>query len=132
MIVGVTGTRHGVSEMTMHKLRIFLQTNRATELHHGDCIGFDAQAHDLANELGLTTVGHPPLDNKFRAFKATSFSHTPQPYFERNRRIVHSVQHLISAPDKPEAAPGVPCGGTWYTTRYARSIERSYTVITEF
>ncbi len=67
MRVGVTGSRHKRPEATCQKLRKLLTEWGASELHHGDCVGWDEQAHHIAQSLGLKTIAHPPSDDRFRA-----------------------------------------------------------------
>lgn len=42
-------------------LRDLLASHDGATLHHGDAIGADAEAHDIAIALACTIVIHPPL-----------------------------------------------------------------------
>lgn len=117
MIVGVTGSRFARPPATIDRLRAYLIEWGATEIHHGDCQGFDAQAHELAIEMGLRTVAHPPIDPRLRAWKAADAVLEPKPYLDRNKDIVCSVDRMIAAPDGPERARS----GTWATVRFAKA-----------
>lgn len=44
MILGFTGTRQGMTDYQQAQVRRFLVAYQCTILHHGDCIGADAQA----------------------------------------------------------------------------------------
>ncbi len=118
MIVGFTGSRFERPPETIDRLRKLLIERRVTEAHHGDCFGFDAQAHDVCAELGIAIVIHPPNNDTMRAWKHGSIILTPKPYIQRNRDIVLASQKIIAAPDGPEKTRS----GTWSTIRYAKSI----------
>ena len=92
MNVGFTGTRKGLTieqEETLWELldQYWVQN---CSFHHGDCIGADAKAAEVAARLGYNIHMHPPTNQSARAF--TSFSHQvvhlPKGYIERNHDIV--------------------------------------------
>ncbi len=116
MRVGFTGTRKGMTDLQKEAVREVLQELFATEVHHGDCVGADADFHLLAKELGLRIVVHPPQSKRFRAFCEGDESKVALPYLLRNCRIVHAVETLIGTPHgfKP-----LRRSGTWYTIRRA-------------
>ncbi len=72
MKIGFTGTRHGATILQLDFLGTLLGAPDVKELHHGDCVGADAQAHDAvmhAAKLGLAQIYiHPPVDETHRAF----------------------------------------------------------------
>jgi len=115
VILGMTGTRHNITPMQsewLHK-----QLARATELHHGACVGADAAAHQIARDGGLRIVVHPPVDERLMMPRDEFGTWLPaKPYLDRNRDIVDAVDEMIALPDGPERSHG----GTWYTVRYAR------------
>lgn len=122
---GFTGTRHGMTEPQKSAMRQFLRGGLG-ELHHGDCIGADSQAHDIADECGYAIIIHPPKDYKLRAWRKVLL-HMMRPensHFARNRCIVDETVALIATPFDAEEQPK---GGTWYTIRYAR--KRNKTVV---
>ena len=133
--VGFTGTRRGMT--TRQELafqRVLGGLGAVTAFHHGDCIGADYQAHEIAAMLDIPIVIHPPIDGSRRAFCATSTDlaswcvaeiRKPLPYLERNRAIVDASSVLIAVPY--EARGSVPRSGTWSTVRYA--VKRGVTVI---
>lgn len=119
MIIGFTGTRHGMSERQRAEFEKLIIKYRPTEFRHGDCIGADDQAatmvYRLAAEINFTCeiVGHAPVDEAHRAFnKYTYVWRAPKRHFARNRDIVAESEILIAAPitDVPQMF-----GGTWYT-----------------
>lgn len=126
--VGFTGSRVGTTAeqykaMRQEISRAMLGTFEA-EFHHGDCVGSDEEAHDVAWSLGYRIVVHPPTDHKLRAWvqtsdywdKDTDVVLLERPYISRNRDIVDAATLLIATPDGPERARS----GTWATIRYAR------------
>ncbi len=127
MIVGFTGTRNGMSTKqkaglreTLLRLngpsRLAFSQNKTNDFHHGDCIGADAEAHDIAKALGYTIYMHPPTNGKARAYK-DGFALKALPYLKRNQDIVNSSHLLIAAPATQKE---VIRSGTWATIRYAR------------
>ena len=122
--VGITGTRKGVSSARMSKLekqlcKIMDQTGKDIDLHHGDCVGVDADAHSVAVKLGQKVTLHPPDNKKLRAHKnhwRCTFEE-PKPYLERNKDIVNQSKILIGMPIDPNVKSR---GGTWSTIDYAR------------
>ena len=119
MKIGFTGTQHGMSLAQKQHLRRLLIELGATELHHGDCIGADAEAHEMAKGLGLKIVVHPPDNDKKRAFVTHADEwRQPLPYLVRNREIVDSTQFLVAAPLEDNMRVR---SGTWATWRYART-----------
>jgi hypothetical protein len=115
---GFTGTRQGMTEAQKAALRSFLQGGSG-ELHHGDCIGADAEAHGIAMDCGYLPIIHPPSDYSHRAWceAPRHLMKTEKTHFARNRDIVDETTCLIATPAQPEEQPR---GGTWYTIRYAR------------
>ena len=120
MIVGVTGSRFDRPESCVNALRIKLISIGASELHHGDCVGFDRQANNVARSLGIKTVSHPPNNHSFRANCQSDIILPEKPYLERNADIVMAVDFLIAAPDGPEKVRS----GTWSTVRLAKRLNK--------
>ena len=116
MKVGFTGTRRGMSGLQRGRLWELLYERGATELGHGDCVGADSEAHDVARDLALRVVVFPPSDPKFRAWRRGDEARDPAPYLERDRAIVDWADVLVAAPRGPE----VLRSGTWATVRRAR------------
>lgn len=129
MIVGFTGTRNGMTDNQLEALRLLLSTSGVEEVHHGDCVGSDAQFHRIATELGISVVIHPPTNSKLRAFCESTRYEPPKEYLARNRDIVSASDLLVAAPkeaDEPEPGRGQ---GTWSTVRYARRFDRTLRVL---
>jgi hypothetical protein len=117
--IGFTGTKIGMSlrqkELLYHML--LLKMKGVCYFHHGDCIGADDEAANIAWELGHTVVGHPPIDASRRAHNAhTEIWREPQEYLTRNRSIVDESSLLVATPRSDKR---VWRSGTWTTVRYA-------------
>lgn len=118
--VGFTGTQRGLTPPQRARLAYVLQSLAARgfrTLHHGDCIGADAEAHALAVQVGMGVVIHPPENASKRAFCTGDECHPTKPYLERNHDIVDASSLLVACPgDMVEQLRS----GTWATMRYAR------------
>jgi len=124
--VGITATRLGMSNRQIATLKAKLramQKSVCVVLHHGDCVGGDAQADDLAHRLGIQVVIHPadvPSDK--RAYcKGASVVHNPKPPLVRNRDIVNAVGIMFAGPRSKQE---VLRSGTWATVRYCYEVSR--------
>jgi hypothetical protein len=124
--IGFAGTRLGMTSDQMGALREVLAPLRQAVLHHGDAIGADAEAHDIALTLGWKAVIHPPINETWRAHKVASEERPAKPYLVRNRDIVDETELLVAAPAK--AAEHLQ-SGTWATVRYARRLGRPVLVV---
>lgn len=127
--VGFTGTREGLTEQQLKSLEIVLvgEAGRGQlELHHGDCVGADKAAHDLATSHGWLRVVHPPLSWSLRAFCQGDETLPLKPYLERNRDIVDATEVLVACPKEAQRSRG---GGTWHTVWYAASSGREVVVV---
>ncbi len=124
---GFTGTRRGMTAEQKDVLRYFL-TGGSGEFHHGDCIGADSEAHDIADECGYGIIIHPPNNYKERAWREVPLHmmRPELPYMARNREIVSETIALIAAPAEMEEHPR---GGTWSTVRFARKQGRAVILI---
>lgn len=121
-VVGFTGTQIGMTPQQQRRLRLELQSLNVLVLHHGDCHGSDQQAHDIAGELNIRRVIHPPSNDQKRAHCQVSRRDRvlpPRDYLDRNHDIVDEVDLVIAATrlDHEELR-----SGTWATVRYARRI----------
>lgn len=127
MKAGFTGTREGMTEAQWSGVWAVLHQMQVTELHHGDCVGADAQAHQLAQHMGIRIIIHPPLDEKYRAYcRGAEEIRAPKYYFERNRDIVDETSILIGTPLTEHQEES---GGTWYTITYCSKKRQSPIVV---
>lgn len=123
--LGITGSRNGLSPRQYEFGRGFLYGVYPTEMHHGACIGADAEmhfmvlrTHNLRNRIHV--VVHPPVEKYSLAEGCLEESKwtavlPPRPYLERDAAIVAHADRLLAFPDGPPRNRS----GTWYTIRCA-------------
>jgi hypothetical protein len=116
VVGGFTGNQDGMTQQQKRTFRKLLIEHGVTELHHGDCIGSDADAHLIAKTLGISIVKHPPVDEKKRAFCKGGRELPAKPYLPRNKDIV-KVSRIMFA--TPRSFKEVVRSGTWSTVRHA-------------
>jgi hypothetical protein len=104
-----------MTSLQKQRVRSLLRKFKGTHFHHGDCVGSDAQAHEIALALNYKVVLHPPIDERKRAFcKGVFATREEKPYLKRNKDIVKESSILIATPkqfDEQERS------GTWATIR---------------
>lgn len=125
--IGFTGTRNGLTPQQRGHLETLLESFGPDDVfHHGDCVGADAQAHEVALSQGISIHIHPPKDDWYRAnCKDAAHIAEPKPYLERNHDIVDSCDVLIAMPSSKRE---VLRSGTWATIRYARKRKKSIVI----
>lgn len=121
VILGVTGSSSAITPAQSESAKMWMSALKAeqnlVEMHHGDCIKADAKLHDIAIELGIPVIIHPPRNNRKRAFcLGYTRRYEEKEYLERNRDIVLSATEMLACPDSTETTQS----GTWYTVRQAR------------
>jgi hypothetical protein len=128
MNIGFTGTSTAMTVAQLLSLHdeLTAQYVFGDEFHHGDCVGADNQAHDIAKVIGYFMVIHPPTDGKKRSFRWGNILRPKKPYLERNHDIVDECQMLIAA---PRLMTEEQRSGTWATVRYARKMDKPRTII---
>jgi hypothetical protein len=124
--IGFTGTREGMTIHQKRSLEIVMlmikktsgQVLSAVQFHHGDCVGADAEAHEIAMKMQMAITIHPPDVPSARAFCTGAHETIAKPYLERNRDIVDCCDILVVCPKthKEELR-----SGTWATWRYAKA-----------
>lgn len=130
MRIGFTGTREGMTVKQKEGVVWILDHFRATEGHHGDCVGADAEFHELCRTNSVRTmIGHPPTNPKLRAFCEFDEEREPRPYLERNRDIVFEAELMIGCPKEYKEVVRARGQGTWSTIRYARDVARKWIFI---
>lgn len=120
--IGFTGTRNGMTPdqymAVSHSVARFLDGNTNLVGHHGDCLGADAEFHQIMRDRnGTRLVGHIPADDSQRAFCKFDEERAPLPYMKRNREIVRAAQVMVAAPPTMDE---LAHGGTWRTVGIAR------------
>lgn len=119
--IGFTGTRSGLTDKQKETLLIELKKLQEAgyrKFHHGDCIGADAEAHDIAESLGYDIIIHPPINPTARAFKKGKITLENKDYLIRNHDIVDQTSYLLVCPKEDNEQLR---SGTWATYRYAVS-----------
>jgi hypothetical protein len=126
MKIGITGTRSGMTvfqfNTVQNNLRYFIEQYPDSEFHHGDCVGVDVQAAEIAQELGYKTIAYPSVGEDLRAWHKSDIILEPNTNFARNRAIVQAVDLLFVVPYQMQYQNR---GGTWYTHDYAEKIGRN-------
>jgi hypothetical protein len=131
-VVGVTATRSGLTPAQAKQLLRLLNgemVGPVSVLHHGDCLGGDADADAIARALSIRRVIHPPDNPELRAMCEPGDDGTvleERPYKERNRDIVNASWLMVALPATMREQR---YGGTWSTVRYARSVGRPLVLI---
>jgi len=122
MKVGFTGTQTGLTDEQIGLIvEVISELDEMAEMHHGDCIGADAQFFTIIRTLkpDVRITGHLPKDESKRAFCENDFEEKPLPYLDRNKNIVSEADVLIGA---PESMKEKLRSGTWATIRHARKV----------
>lgn len=126
MIIGISATRHGMNRAQLKWLWSVLSEHEG-DLHHGDCLGGDTQAHDMATLLmGWTIIIHPPAETRYRAHRQAAVILTPKPSLDRNHDIVDASDVLIAV---PQTHGEELRSGTWATIRYAAMVKKPIRII---
>lgn len=128
--IGFTGTRYGMNERQRIIIKAALtypftaheafDARDGVVFHHGDCIGADAEAYEIAHDAGLRTVSHPSNYESLRSHTASDVILPPKPALERNEQIIRVSNVLFATPRENEERFR---SGTWTTIRYARKAE---------
>lgn len=128
MILGFTGTQRGMTKEQQGAFENYVLSCGLHEFHHGDCIGADEQAHKIVRACwhGVRIVGHPPKEDRKRAFCQFDETWMPKPYLERNRDIAGVCDTLIATPGESTEQLR---SGTWATVRYARQADKTVVII---
>lgn len=146
MIIGFTGTQRGMTQFQKDELKSLLQLKGCQEFTHGDCIGSDCEANDIALSVGVKIFTiFPPTgttkrgycfnvdkdlmndDFQWREVNGVNVRWWPKDeYLKRNQKIVEHCQLMIATPKEYEHTLR---SGTWATIRYAWKMKRDITII---
>ena len=125
MKIGFTGTSSGMTPAQKDTLAKVLPVN--SELHHGDCIGSDAECHVLARAYHCHVVIHPHNLGKYKKAFCQGDEERPAAHpLTRNNNIVEETSWLIAT---PKGFIEELRSGTWSTVRRARKRNRKITII---
>lgn len=119
MIIGMSGSRTGITRCAKMKFLNFLKENDIEEAHHGDCVGSDQEFHNIITSKKIKSVIHPPINPYKRAYCMGDLVMPEKQYLSRNKDIVNSSNILIAF---PETMTEVLRSGTWSTIRYAKKM----------
>jgi len=130
MDVGISGTRNGANDKQLAEIKrqlLGLKAKGAVGFRHGDCIGVDAQAVEIARSLGYKIIKHPgPTSVKLSANTKADETFKWQPYLQRNRKIVDRSQVVLIVPEQQSEQVR---SGTWSTYRYCKKTSTKYVLI---
>lgn len=118
--VAFTGTQIGMSSPQLVAFEKVLASLTPKVLIHGDCIGADAQAHDIAIALGVEVWIRPCTISYKRAYKKGKLLAAPEDPLVRHRKMVDQAQALIACPKEMKQQLR---SGTWATVRYASKLD---------
>jgi hypothetical protein len=132
--IGFTGTQRGMNpfqkapfEKILQKIVVKSKGLIQNEFHHGDCIGADNDAHQIAATHNYFIVLHPPTNPSKRAFNIGAHKIMEKhDYLVRNRHIVDSTDILIATPGEMTEQLR---SGTWSTIRYARKRNKKVIIL---
>ena len=85
--VGFTGTQRGMTDRQSAEVKqvlseIFAASEVKPRFNHGDCIGADAQAAQIAKDIGFVVVCHPPVSTIKRAWVPYDEGKPALPYLD--------------------------------------------------
>ena len=100
----------------INHLTSIIEYEDVAQFLHGDCIGVDVEAANIAMDLGFEIVCFPPVEKALRAFHNSDIIHPPQTYMKRNRDIVDNSDIMFGIPWEMRHQDQ---GGTWYTIDYS-------------
>ena len=126
--VGFTGTRRGMTYSQIVRVTRLINMHQPQVVHHGDCIGADAQFHDICLACGTCEIViHPPTNTSMRAYcKGATNILNPTAYLDRNKKIVNLSNFLIACPMQKEEQLR---SGTWSTIRFAKKTDTDVVII---
>ncbi len=128
MKLSFTGTRQGMNDRQKAQFRARLERGDVTELIHGDCVGADRDADDIAAELGIPRGIYPsdlPPTRAHCAERGAVIMAPPGPPKARNILIAHRGDELFAASLHPVEQTR---SGTWHCVRTARRFGRPVTI----
>lgn len=129
MKLGFTGTRKGMTSDQAQVVNLLLDEQQPAEVHHGCCLGADADFAGLCLGARIRQVGHPGNIEVMVSRTACGLCdelRDPLPPLERNRLIVEAVDALIATPAESVEQQR---GGTWSTVRQARRMKKRLWII---
>jgi hypothetical protein len=126
-MLGITGTQRGctVAQRDVLAATLKLYTMWFSVLHHGDCVGVDAEACHLAMR-DYYLWSHPCNLYRKRAYIDSGMVEDEKAPLDRNWDIVLACSTLIACPGEMTEQLR---SGTWATIRYARKAGKTIVFI---
>lgn len=126
--IGFTGTRQGMSEEQLQTVDFLITklATKATNFHHGGCIGSDIQAAKIAQRIGLHIICHPSTFERTWGEPIYSEIRKPDDPLRRNITIVAESTWVIAAPLELREQSR---GGTWQTIRRAWHVKKPLWIV---
>ena len=115
--IGFTGTRDGLNRLQVFELsRLFAEYSDSHDTFvHGDCVGADADADNIAYSMGYAIKMRPCTLHSQRAYcQSGIIIAEPMPPLERNKLIVRDSDVMFACPKELKE---VKRSGTWATIR---------------
>jgi hypothetical protein len=128
MIIGLTGTRKGMTAEQKFRVSMEVSYYQPKEVHHGDAIGADSQFHDIVLEKVQNPyiIIHPPTNPKYRAFRKGHIILPEKPYLARDDDIILASDLMLATPHGKEE---ILRSGTWATIRHTRKFKKPLIII---
>lgn len=129
MKLGTTGTQHGATDAQMLAAAELLGRLQPDEGHHGGCIGWDAEFHQLCLAGGVKAFVYPASGVNFSKRAVCSgaeVTYEPKPPLDRNTTIVDASDVMLACPGEFDE---VLRSGTWATIRRARKAGRPLYIV---
>ena len=123
--IGFTGTQSGMNQFQKMAVLAYLNLIDPVEVHHGSCIGADAEFHAMTVDKYETHVHPCTLLTKQAPHPGATFVYVAKEPLERNRDIVNESLLVIATPRGKER----PRSGTWMTVNYARKLGRPLLIV---
>jgi hypothetical protein len=129
--IGFTGTRNGMTDAQRRKVDMVVaeviggDVNLRVVAHHGDCIGADEKFHEIAQQYGCKTIGHPSTHN-LRAYCKFDKELDRKAPLARNADIVAESRVMIACPAEETEQQR---SGTWSTVRLARRAGKQLAIV---
>jgi len=126
--IGFTGARKGMTLEQKQTVEEIVQSlDGATHCVHGDCIGADADFHDICVSTGLVPRLRPCTYENMRAYCEGEEVDYPKRPMQRNRDIVAEANVMIACPPNyDEIKSG---SGTWATIKFSRRAKKPLYII---
>jgi hypothetical protein len=127
MMISITGSREGMTAWQRAALTKALRRPSVTAIVHGDCVGVDAEADEIAATLGLQRFAFPSNYTSTRARRDRDgcvYLAEPAAPMQRNLPIIEHGQACVGLL-RPSSR------GTWGAIRIAERLKKPLLVLGE-